>query len=177
MKLRALCPLLLALAGAPAHATEPTATPPSYTQVSAQTRQVAERYFQAYVRKDWASLFPLMGEQIRFRDPTATLVFGDLDQAGRPALQQYLAEVYAYIDVHAFRLDRSYFAGQQAVFIGESDWTIAIPGESPIRSRTPIVIALKVQGGQVLEHLEMADLQAYVDGVAQLRKKAQAAGG
>lgn len=164
---RALLCLAVSTSAASAAIAAPTEafkdTPPRYTQASAQTRDIAERYFQAYLRKDWAQLEPLMAEQIQFRDTTAALVFGALDQAGKPRLTQYFRQVYPYIETHEFKLERSFFAGQQAVFVGVSDWSFAPPGQPAVRSRTPIVIALQVQGGQVIEHLEMGDLQGYVE--------------
>ncbi len=133
-----------------------------YREMSAQTQDVAERYVQAYMSRDWPRLFPLMSERIRFSDPTAKLVFGDLNQQGKPALTKYFSEVYPYVETHAFKRERSTFAGQHAIFIGESDWSISLPGQTPVRSKSQLVLALRIEDGLVQEHLELADLQSYL---------------
>jgi hypothetical protein len=167
-------PLLLALSlnllSSSAHAQTPAPTDSAqqYRALSAQTRDVAERYLQAYLSRDWQRLFPLMAENIRFADPSAKVVFGDLSQQGKPALMKYFSEVYAYVETHHFKRDRSTFAGQHAVFIGESDWSFSLPGHVPVRSKTPLVLTLTVENGRVTDHQEIADFQSYLSGRQQL---------
>jgi len=139
-----------------------------YRELSEQTRQVAERYLQAYLSRDWAQLFPLMAERIHFADPTAKMVFGDLSQQGKPALMKYFSEVYPYVETHVFKRERSTFAGQHAVFIGESDWSFSLPGHAIVRSKTPLVLTLTVENGRVTDHQEIADFQSYLSGRQQL---------
>jgi len=151
---------------------QPTSAPADpalqYRELSEQTRQVAERYLQAYLSRDWAQLFPLMAERIHFADPTAKMVFGDLSQQGKPALMKYFSEVYPYVETHVFKRERSTFAGQHAVFIGESDWSFSLPGHAPVRSKTPLVLTLTVENGRVTDHQEIADFQSYLSGRQQL---------
>lgn len=144
-----------------------------YRTLSAQTRDVAERYLQAYLNRDWQRLFPLMAENIHFADPTAKMVFGDLSQQGKPALMKYFSEVYPYVETHAFKRERSTFAGQHAVFIGESDWSFSLPGHAPVRSKTPLVLTLTVENGQVTQHQELADFQSYLNGRQQVETSAK----
>ncbi|MEJ6007553.1 nuclear transport factor 2 family protein [Paucibacter sp. AS339] len=150
---------------AAAATTEPAQ---QYRALSAQTRDVAERYLQAYLSRDWPRLFPLMAEHIHFADPTAKMVFGDLSQQGKPALTKYFTEVYPYVETHAFKRERSTFAGQHAVFIGESDWSFSLPGQAPVRSKTPLVLTLTVENGLVTQHQELADFQSYLNGRQQV---------
>lgn len=149
----------LAAADKAAHA-DPAA---QYAALSRDTRQLAERYLQAYLRKDWAALEPLMAERIRFLDPTAKLVFGDVDQDGKPALLKYFHTVYPYIDTHQFKIGSSFVAGNKAIFIAETDWSFAHPGLPVVRSKAPIILTLTVEHGRVTEHTEMADLQDFLN--------------
>jgi hypothetical protein len=114
-----------------------------------------------------------MDEQIVFRDPTAKLVFGELGQQGKSRLLAYLKATYPYIETHSFKLERSFFAGEQAVFIGVSDWSFAPPGQPVVRSVIPLVIAFQVKEGKIVEHLEMGDLQPYLDAQSIARKNSQ----
>ncbi|MCV2369813.1 nuclear transport factor 2 family protein [Roseateles oligotrophus] len=156
---------------AAAKADAATADPAAqYAALSSETRQLAERYLQAYLRKDWATLEPLMAEQIRFLDPTAKLVFGDVDQHGKPALLKYFHTVYPYIDTHEFKVGSSFVAGNKAVFIAETDWSFAHPGLPVVRSKAPIILTLTVEDGRVIEHTEMADLQSFLNQRQALKK-------
>jgi hypothetical protein len=157
-----------------AHAAPPPVAP-DYQTTSASTRAIAEPYLEAYLKQDWPRLAEMMDEQISFRDPTAKLVFGDLGQQGRSRLIAYFKTTYPYIETHSFKLERSYFAGEQAVFIGDLDWSFSPPGQPRVRSVIPLVIAFQVKDGKVVEHLEMGDLQPYLEALSLIRKRSQGA--
>ncbi len=178
MKLRHTLPALLlglSLIGTsmpPSHAAPKPETPatPDYQAVSANTRAIAEPYLQAYLKQDWARMAELMDEQISFLDPSAKLVFGDLGQQGKSRMMAYLKATYPYIETHSFKLERSFFAGEQAVFIGVSDWSFSPPAQPVVRSVIPLVIAFKIKGDKVVEHQEMGDLQPYLDALSTARQ-------
>ncbi|MDC8771824.1 nuclear transport factor 2 family protein [Roseateles albus] len=151
-------------------------TRPDYQSASAKTKAIAEAYLHTYIQQDWVHLGEMMDEQISFRDPSAKLVFGELGQEGKSRLIGYFKATYPYIETHSFKLERSFFAGEQAVFIGVSDWSFAPPGQPVVRSVIPLVIAIQVKHCLVVEHLEMGDLQPYVDAASLAQKRSQGPG-
>ncbi|MDT9000750.1 nuclear transport factor 2 family protein [Paucibacter sp. APW11] len=155
--------LVALLAASPCQAAESgSAKPPSFEAQSAATQAVAERYLRAYVAKDWDALGAELAEQGSFHDAAARLVFGELHPRGRKAVLDYFRQVYSVLTTHEFKLERAFFSGDYAVFSAVADWSFAPSGQPAVRSKTPIVITLRVQNGQVLEHVDLTDYHPYL---------------
>lgn len=146
--------------------------PPSHADATAATRDVAGRYFAAYVDRRWDDLAPLAGEAITFHDPTAELVFGSQRHEGKAALLKLFREGYASITTMRFAPVRRFASGPVAVFEGDLDWTLRLQDGRLVHSVTPIVTTLRVADGRVVEHVDLVDYQPFLDSLARLRREA-----
>lgn len=170
-------PTLLTLAmalglGLPAVAS---AAPPTFAQASQATRSVAEPYFEAYIARQWDRLAPLLAEQGSFEDPTATLVFGPVKQAGKAATLQNFRDGYAAIRHMAFHASRVFVSGEHAVFEGTLDWTLALAGgRQAVTTGMPFITVLRVVDGRVVEHRDYADYTPFLAAVKAARETAGA---
>lgn len=143
---------------------------PSFAEIGAKTQAVADRYFSAYVARDWDRLEPLLADNGGFSDPTASLVFGSVQAAGKAATLKNFREGYAAIRHMAFHPMRSFVSGEHAVFEGTLDWTLELKGgKQAVTQGMPFITVLRVVEGQVLEHRDFADYSPFLAAVRAAR--------
>jgi len=136
---------------------------PSFSQLSAETRAIAEQYFKAYIARDWDRLEPLLADAGGFEDPTATLVFGSVRFEGKTATLKNFREGYAAIKHMEFHQMRAFVSGEHAVFEGTLDWTLVLrDGKSAVTQGMPFITVLRVVRGRVLEHRDLADYTPFL---------------
>lgn len=136
---------------------------PSFGQVSAQTRAVADPYFKAYIARDWDRLEPLLADAGSFTDPTAALVFGSVEFEGKAAMLKNFREGYAAIRHMAFHPLRVFVSGEHAIYEGTLDWTLELRnGRQAVTQGMPFVTVLRVVHGRVLEHRDFADYTPFL---------------
>ncbi len=139
---------------------------------AAATGPVAQRYFAAYVARDWSALEPLLAEEGFFIDPTAEPIFGKVDHRGKRAVMKNFREGYAAIKHMAFNSSRTIVSGAHAVFEGTLDWTLGLEdGNEAITRQMPFLTILKVQTGLVVEHTDYADYRPFLEAVRRARGK------
>lgn len=152
---------LLLVAGAAAAQDKP-----SFAQVSAATRSVAEPYFDAYIARDWSRLEPLLADEAHFVDPTAQPVFGPVNVAGKRAVMTNFRQNYAAISHMEFRKTRAFHSGEYAVFEGSLDWSLALGnGRTAVTKNMPFITVLRVIDGQVISHQDLADYSPFLAAV------------
>jgi ketosteroid isomerase-like protein len=143
---------------------------PSFGQTSSATRVVAERYFNAYVARDWERLEPLLADEAAFSDPTAALVFGTVKREGKAATLKNFKEGYAAIRHMEFHPLRTFVSGEHAVYEGTLDWTLALKdGKQAVTLGMPFICVLRVVDGRVLEHRDLADYAPFLAAIGAAR--------
>ncbi len=144
----------------------------AFSQATAATEPVAERYFAAYIAREWDSLAPLLADAGGFSDPTASLVFGEVKHVGKAATMKNFREGYAAITQMEFKRSRAFFSGEHAIFEGTLDWTLALgEGKEAITKAMPFVTILRVQNGQVVEHQDFADYAPFLSAVRAMKAR------
>lgn len=162
----------LALFAAPVRAQQG----PSFSQVSVETRAVADAYFSAYIARDWDRLAPHLADAGGFSDPTAALVFGSVQFEGKVATLKNFREGYAAIEHMAFHPMRAFVSGEHAIYEGTLDWTLALGnGKQAVTKGMPFITVLRVVRGHVLEHRDFADYTPFL--AAMRAARAARAGG
>lgn len=135
---------------------------PSLAAQTARMEPVAQAYFKAYIDRDWDSLEPLLDDAARFADPTADAVFGmPTARSGKATLMHFFRNNYAAIRAMSFKTSTSWASGEFAVFVGELDWTLALPNGRLVRTQMPLVTRLQIRDGRVLEHVDVADYRPF----------------
>lgn len=130
-----------------------------YFAQSERSKQVGEAYFNAYLKKNWDELGTLLADQGNFTDPTARLVFGNVDVTGKAEVLRYFRENYAKITMK-FLPARKVYSGHYAIFEGSLDWTY--PGENgTVRVVMPFTNILHIENGLVVKHTDLADYHPY----------------
>lgn len=135
---------------------------PDLDAVNAQTRAVAQRYFDAYVARDWDRLEPLLADNADFQDSTATLVFGGVRRDGKAAMMALFRQDYVGISKMEFRQTRALQFGHDALFEGELDWAVDMGGGRIVASVMPFVSAIHVVDGKVVHHRDFADYRPFI---------------
>ena len=144
----------------------------SFTESSASTRVVAEKYFTAYIKRDWDTLEPLLAPEGSFIDLTAEPIFGKVENIGKEATIQNFRVNYSSITHMEFEKTRAFFSGKYGVFEGTLDWTIKVAEGQEIATKAmPFVAILKVENEQIVEHKDFADYAPFIEGVKKLKKK------
>lgn len=152
-----LCLALAAVVGFAADAPRP-----SLAAQTARMEPVAQAYFKAYIDRDWDRLEPLLDDAARFADPTADAVFGmSTARSGKATLMQFFRNNYAAIRAMRFKPGTAWASGEFAVFVGELDWTLALPNGRLVRTQMPLVTRLHIRNGRVLEHVDVADYRPF----------------
>ncbi|MBP7080287.1 MAG: nuclear transport factor 2 family protein [Rhodocyclaceae bacterium] len=135
----------------------------SFGQVSSDTRAAADRYFRAYISRDWDQLAPLLADAGGFTDPTAALVFGSVKHEGKASTLKNFREGYAAITHMEFHQVRAFVSGEHAIYEGTLDWTLGLKnGKEAVTRGMPFITVLRVVNGRVLEHLDYADYTPFL---------------
>jgi len=151
--------LLLAGASLPPQAQDPAA----YGAASERSRAVAERYFAAYVAKDWRGLGELLAEDGSYADRTAELVFGNVLHKGKEAVLRFFGSGYADVQMRYHPM-RTIFTGHYAVFEGNLDWSMGVASGKTVKTDAmPFVVILRIENGLVVEHRDYADYHPFME--------------
>ena len=136
---------------------------PPFSQVSTETRAVADPYFSAYIARDWDRLELYLAEAGGFSDPTAALVFGTVQFDGKAATLKNFREGYAAIKHMEFHQMRAFVSGEHAIYEGTLDWTLELgDGKQAVTKGMPFITVLRVVQGRVLEHRDLADYTPFL---------------
>lgn len=162
--------LTLLFFGSAVHAQSGSERALRFEQASQQTREVAERYFQSYLALDWDRLAPMLADEASFADPTAALVFGGVVREGKAAVLKTFREGYSTIEQMRFVPHQTFFSGRFAVFSGQLDWTMKIDNGRRVHTVMPLVTTLRIEGGLVLEHRDLADYHPFLVALRQARE-------
>ena len=161
--MRTLLAAFLLAAGMLAAGDAPAQPTPTYRETSARTKEVGERYFAAYIAKDWATVGELLAENGSFADRTAELVFGSTLQQGRAATLAFFGKGYEGVQMR-YRPTRAIHTGHHAVYEGSLDWTLRLgDGRTITTEAMPFVVILRVEAGRVVEHRDYADYHPFVE--------------
>lgn len=152
----------LFVAAASFAATPTFAADQKYSEATRTTQQIGEKYFAAYIARDWDTIDPLLADNASFRDGTAELVFGGVIQTGKPAVIKLFRDGYASIDYMRFQKLRSYFAGNYAIFEGSLDWALKLDDGRVIKSVMPFSTILRIEKGKIVEHRDYADYAPFI---------------
>ena len=163
---RSLVPFLILAA---VHASCAAQATQRYAALSASSRDVATRYFAAYVQQDWARLEPLLAETASFQDPTATHIFGAQRHLGKAAMMKLFRENYASITSMRFKPLREYSAGEYTVISGDLAWTMKLKRGQEVSTVMPLTTIVRVENGLVTEHQDLADYQFLLDAMARVQ--------
>lgn len=153
-----------------AHGLAVAQVPGRYAALTATSRDVAARYFEAYINRRWDQLEPLLADTATFRDPTAAHVFGSQQHQGKPAVMRLFREGYSSITSMEFRPLRVFSAGEYTVLSGDLSWTVKLADGRLVSTVMPISTSVRVEGGLITEHVDMADYQPYLDAMARARR-------
>lgn len=133
-----------------------------YTDHTATTQAVADRYAQAYFDKDWETLETLADDSIHFSDPTAVPVFGEPPpRSGKAVLMQSFRRDYAALRMRFDSL-RSMYSGEYAFYEGTLAWDLSLPGRE-IHSKVPMIVMLRVVDGKVAAHTDFVDYRPFIE--------------
>ncbi|VVT09785.1 nuclear transport factor 2 family protein [Erythrobacter sp. EC-HK427] len=130
---------------------------PDYTQVSVETAPVTDAYIAAYTRRDWDALEPLLADDARFSDTTATRLFGPVLSEGREAIMQRFRVSYASITHMEFTHGTRIVSGENGIYEGVLHWGLDLGNGTIVDSVTPMVVLLTVADGKVTEHRDYVD--------------------
>ncbi len=145
----------------------------AYLAQSETTRVIAQRYFAAYIDRDWDRLGRDLHAQARWSDPTAANLFGGTQAQGKDAVLAYFRSAYASITEMRASVTRSYFSDQFALYEGTLDWTVTVGKDKAVRTPAmPLVVVLQMQDGLVIAHQDFADYAGFIDAFRKLRAKA-----
>jgi ketosteroid isomerase-like protein len=166
-QLLATCAIVLQLASPLAQAqtdaaetvTDPAAVANRYFTQSEISKQVGEAYFDAYINKDWDKLGTLLADRGNFNDPTARLVFGQINVTGKAEVLDYFRRNYPEITMK-FLPQRKTYSGHYAIFEGMLNWTYQSPNGTE-RVVMPFINILQIEGGKVVKHTDLADYHPF----------------
>ena len=119
------------------------------------TREVADRYRDAYLNGDLDTQRRLMADTIVFQDPTAR-IFGEVEGASIKGAEPLITRRRPmYEAVESFELDvaDSFYANHHAVYMGTVHYAL----KTGMRFAQPAVLALEVKDGKITRHWDFVD--------------------
>ncbi len=143
----------------------------SYLTTSDRTQKVAQKYFEAYLARDWNTVETLVADDVSFGDPTAVQLFGPNTHMGKAAAMKYFRENYAALTEMKATVTRAIFASHYAIFESTLDWSVKLRNGKELRTPAmPFVVIVTVRDGKVVEHRDYADYRGFIEAARQARK-------
>lgn len=127
----------------------------AFDENTESTRDVADRYRDAYLSGDLTTQAWLMHDDIVFQDPTARVI-GEAEGSpieGAKTLIKRRRPMYEGVDSFELQIDRSFYANHHAVYMG----TVSYRLKTGPKFVQPGVLALEVRDGKVRRHWDFVD--------------------
>lgn len=141
-----------------------------YIDVSAATKAIAEPYFDAYIRRDWDAVEPLLGADSEWFDPTAAQIFGGVARSGRGEIMAFFRKSYAGITDMRANVMRRTFSSNYAIFEATLDWSVKVGKDKVVTTAAmPFLVILKVVEGKVVEHRDYGDYRNFIEEFRRVR--------
>lgn len=145
-------------------------TKPNYGDLTAATATVADAYVAAYTALDWDRLEPLLADNVSFRDPTAELIFGSPSASNKETLMKQLRQNVVIITKMSFQRRRGIYSGQYGLYDGDLTFAVHVEKNLVVESTTPIVLAIRVEEGKVVEHRDYVDYAPFLTALKAAQK-------
>lgn len=143
-------------------------------EVEPELERIARSYLEAYFGRRFAELEALQAEGVVFQDPTAAMIGGGRRIEGRAAVRANFERAFTGSLAFAFEPVCSFFFQHHAVAAGTCTFSFsgAALGLEVERAdfELPLLVALEIRDGEVVEHRDYADYATYLAQLAALRK-------
>jgi hypothetical protein len=135
----------------------------SFTEVTANTKEITTSYFNDYINLDFESMRPQMHDDISFNDTTAKLIFGTELVAGKAKVFENFKKNYAAIVEMKSETIRTIFSSNVGIFEIELTYRFKAGPEKIITiTKMPLVITLTVKDGKIMEHRDYGDYTHFI---------------
>ena len=133
-----------------------------FNKRTALTKEVATKYFKAYIGLQFDAMKPLVHEAISFEDPTAKLVFGGKKIEGKQQVFENFKAGYASILEMKQESIRTIFSSDTGVFEINLTWKLKVSKTKTIRIKMPLIVVLTIENGKVIKHRDYGDYNYFV---------------
>jgi|GEM_PF-4027486 len=133
-----------------------------YEIATQSAAEIGDKYFQAFMKKDWDTIEPLLADHASFRDVTAEILFDAVLHDGKEAVMKILREGFAAIDLISFEPIRTMHSGNYAVYEGTLTWQVKVDADQVFSMTMPIMTILRIENGLVVEHRDFAVYEEFV---------------
>lgn len=140
-----------------------------FPERTAATESLATKYFNTYMAMDWNKLGQFMHDEITFADPTASLLFGEKNPAGKESVLKNFRDGYASLTNMTPKLTRTFFSGDTGVFELDLAFSFKTRKDTVETVTMPLVVVITVKDGKVIMHRDYGDYRAYLDQIRKLK--------
>ena len=144
--------------------------PSRFSQATATSQEIGDRYFAAYIARNWDAIEPLIADNASFQDGTAELVFGGVLRQGKPAMMKLFREGYANVQYMRFERARSFYSSNYAIYEGTLDWALDMGDGQIVKTKMPFTTILRIENGKVTKHRDYADYRPFTAAVKAMRE-------
>jgi len=135
----------------------------SFEEISAKTKEIAEKYFADYISMDWNNIEMHLADSSSFGDYTAQFIWGGKTKYGKAAVMEGFRTDFAPIQSMKFIKLRTIFAGNTAIFEGELDWIFLMQSGKKVSCVMPLVTILTIENNFIVEHRDYADYYLFLE--------------
>ncbi len=152
--------LVLLFVGAIIYAQEQ----PSFSDTSANTKEITTRYFNDYIALDFEAMQPLMDNDISFNDATAKLIFGIELVEGKTQVVENFKKTYAAIVEMKSEVIRTLFSSNVGVFEIQLTYKFKVEtGKTITIKKMPLIVILTVKDDKISEHRDYGDYNHFLE--------------
>ena len=134
----------------------------AFNKRTALTKEVATKYFKAYVGLQFDAMKPLVHEAISFEDPTAKLVFEGKKIEGKQQVFENFKTGYASILEMKQESIRTIFSSDTGIFEINLTWKLKVDSTKTIRIKMPLIVILTIENGKVIKHRDYGDYNYFI---------------
>lgn len=135
----------------------------SFSDISANTKNITTAYFNAYISLDFEAMKNQVSEDISFNDPTAKLIFGGDLVEGKTTVFENFKKGYAAIIEMNSEITRTIFSGNIGVFEIELTYKFKAGADKIITiSKMPLIVILTLKDGKIIEHRDFGDYNIFL---------------
>lgn len=134
-----------------------------FKQTTTLSKEIATKYFNAYMKLEFDTMKPLMHDSISFQDPTARFLFSGKKIEGKSNVYENFKKAYGSIIEMKQETIRTIFSSNTGIFEINLVWILKNGPDKTITIKMPLIVVLTIEKEKVIKHRDYGDYNYFIE--------------